>query len=193
MTHADELRKLQDLHTSGALTDDEFARAKARIQAKGELLRTEPDVPPPPAPIPLPNTRAARSASEDLKRRHALVALDKEWDAERAVLMSRSVFGSRNPPTRGMCIALATIGVFLLLVLALIALLTAGDNQARWFPFLVFGAAVALIDSYLVVHQYRLAGTFEQAQQRYDRKRRELGDTSPAWPDERDLISERML
>jgi phage shock protein C len=31
MAMSDELAKLQDLHARGALTDDEFARAKARV------------------------------------------------------------------------------------------------------------------------------------------------------------------
>lgn len=31
MTMSDELAKLQDLHQRGALTDEEFARAKARV------------------------------------------------------------------------------------------------------------------------------------------------------------------
>ena len=31
MSMSDELGKLQDLHQRGALTDDEFARAKARL------------------------------------------------------------------------------------------------------------------------------------------------------------------
>ena len=31
MNIADELRKLQELHSSGALTDEEFAQAKAAV------------------------------------------------------------------------------------------------------------------------------------------------------------------
>jgi hypothetical protein len=36
MTIADELRKLHDLYRTGALTDNEFAAAKAAIPAQGE-------------------------------------------------------------------------------------------------------------------------------------------------------------
>ena len=43
MNLADELAKLEALHAKGALNDDEFARAKARLLA---------DRPPPPAPPP---------------------------------------------------------------------------------------------------------------------------------------------
>lgn len=43
MTLSDELTKLQDLHQRGGLTDEEFARAKAR------LLDASPAAAPPPA------------------------------------------------------------------------------------------------------------------------------------------------
>ena len=44
MNIADELKKLQDLHQSGGLSDAEFARAKETI------LRSAASVPPPPPP-----------------------------------------------------------------------------------------------------------------------------------------------
>jgi phage shock protein PspC (stress-responsive transcriptional regulator) len=45
MSLADELAKLERLHASGALSDDEFARAKAR------LLDAPPSSPPPPPAV----------------------------------------------------------------------------------------------------------------------------------------------
>ena len=45
MSLADELAKLEQLHASGALSDDEFARAKAR------LLDARPTPPPPPPAV----------------------------------------------------------------------------------------------------------------------------------------------
>jgi uncharacterized Tic20 family protein len=48
MNITDELKKLQDLHQSGGLTDEEYARAKDAI------LRAAVSVPPPPPAAPLP-------------------------------------------------------------------------------------------------------------------------------------------
>ncbi|MCU0927650.1 MAG: PspC domain-containing protein [Burkholderiaceae bacterium] len=50
MNLADELAKLQELHARGALSDDEFARAKAK------LLDTRPSSPPPPPSVAAINT-----------------------------------------------------------------------------------------------------------------------------------------
>ena len=47
MSIADELRKLQELHAAGSLTDDEFARAKAAL-----LADAPPQAPAPPAAEP---------------------------------------------------------------------------------------------------------------------------------------------
>jgi uncharacterized Tic20 family protein len=43
MNIADELKKLEELHQAGTLSDDEFARAKASVLARGE---TPPPLPP---------------------------------------------------------------------------------------------------------------------------------------------------
>ncbi len=50
MNLADELAKLEQLHAKGALSDDEFARAKAR------LLTDRPSPPPPPPAVAAINT-----------------------------------------------------------------------------------------------------------------------------------------
>jgi len=61
MTVADELKKLQELHQSGGLSDAEFARAKEAL-----LSATASAPPPPPAatlqPQPAPLTPAARES-----------------------------------------------------------------------------------------------------------------------------------
>src|SRR5262245_48443688 len=55
MNITDELRKLQELHRSGALTDEEFAQAKATV------LNTAPSAP---APVP-PDTNPASVDPEE--------------------------------------------------------------------------------------------------------------------------------
>lgn len=48
MTLSEQLSKLQDLHREGALTDEEFARAKARLLDEGDLAPSGRSTPPPP-------------------------------------------------------------------------------------------------------------------------------------------------
>jgi len=55
MGTADELDKLHRLHAAGALSDDEYARAKDR------LLSTPPSAPPPPSP-PAPSAPPAAAS-----------------------------------------------------------------------------------------------------------------------------------
>jgi phage shock protein C len=46
MMLSDELTKLQELHQRGVLTDDEFARAKARLLGENEAPAAAPTPPP---------------------------------------------------------------------------------------------------------------------------------------------------
>ena len=68
MNVADELKKLQDLHQSGGLSDAEFARAKEAI------LRSAAPVPPPPPSASLPAAPAPLSpeAHEQQTRQWAM-------------------------------------------------------------------------------------------------------------------------
>jgi uncharacterized protein len=61
MSMADEIQKLEELRKSGALTDEEFNKAKAALLAGGGA--PPPSSPPPPAGTPLP----AKSPEEQTK------------------------------------------------------------------------------------------------------------------------------
>jgi len=51
MALCDELAKLEELHQRGALTDDEFARAKSHLLEGAATATPTPPPPPPPAAI----------------------------------------------------------------------------------------------------------------------------------------------
>jgi phage shock protein PspC (stress-responsive transcriptional regulator) len=59
MALSDELAKLQDLHQRGALTDDEFSRAKARV-LEGDASSTEA-----PSPAAIAAINALRRSASD--------------------------------------------------------------------------------------------------------------------------------
>src|ERR1043165_5871612 len=86
MNIADELRKLQDLHRSGALTDAEFAAAKAAVLGKADA--DAGDKP------------ALQEHLEEIKRQNEIAQLDREWGLERDRYMITGQNGFRYMPNR---------------------------------------------------------------------------------------------
>src|SRR5262249_12264234 len=104
MNIADELRKLQDLHRNGALTDEAFAAAKAAVLAKG-AAGSDPA-----------NEPALQEHLEEIKLQNEVARLDREWELERERYMIAGQDGHRVIPNRGMSviggIIIAVFGLF---------------------------------------------------------------------------------
>ncbi len=60
MSIADELRKLHDLHVAGAITDDEYSRAKAKVLAEPAASAAEP--------LPRPGRAGAASVEQQTRQ-----------------------------------------------------------------------------------------------------------------------------
>jgi len=73
MNIADELQKLDELHRSGTLSDEEFARAKAAVLGAGPQPPPGGQVPPPAQAIPPP----ARSPEEQTRQWSMFVHLSQ--------------------------------------------------------------------------------------------------------------------
>lgn len=58
MTTADEIKKLAELHRAGAISDEEFAAAKARLLAPTPPMRVTPLLKPATSPTRSSNVRA---------------------------------------------------------------------------------------------------------------------------------------
>ena len=71
MNVADELKKLQELHQSGGLSDAEFARAKEAI-LRGAASVPPPPPPPPAAPLPYMPAPLSPEAREMQTRQWAM-------------------------------------------------------------------------------------------------------------------------
>lgn len=93
---ADDLLKLDQLRSSGALTDSEFAQAKS-------LLLTNPPANPQVAPL-LENELA------EVKHQNELARIDREWEIERRQFLIVNRYGKSFIPTVGMGIATAIVG-----------------------------------------------------------------------------------
>lgn len=98
MSLADDLTKLEDLRRSGALTDAEFAAAKARLLA---------------APAPAAGYAVADKLAEQLaetRYQNELARIDREWQTERERYTIAGQNGVRHLPTPGMGLATAVGG-----------------------------------------------------------------------------------
>lgn len=98
MSLADELTKLEELRRGGALTDAEFAQAKAALLAG----------PAPAADPPLAEHLADQLA--EVRYQNELARLDREWEMERQQYLIPDRYGRRHVPTTGMGVVGAVVG-----------------------------------------------------------------------------------
>jgi hypothetical protein len=92
MSLADELEKLDQLRRNGSLSDDEFARAKARLLDD------------PPADAPLGEHLA------EVRHQNELARIDREWQIEREQYLITGRYGRREVPTAAMGWTTAVFG-----------------------------------------------------------------------------------
>lgn len=152
MSLSDEIERLQRLRQSGALTDEEFARAKAAVLDAG----LEPD----------------SAASEHLERiewQNELARLDREWDMEREQYMSTTKYGKRYVPTEG-----GSIGAAAFFIICG-GFWTAGAASigAPGF-FLLFGVLFMALGAGAGISSFSKAGAHRAAHERYQQHRAEL-------------------
>jgi len=157
MTIADELSRLQELRVQGALTDAEFAQAKAALLASYSRGRpAERDTPP--------------SASlDDIRFQNELARLDREWELEREKLMVTGRNGGRHIPSEGSNVfGGIVIGVFGLLWTMAVAYIDPTDI----FP--LFGIVFVIFGISLCANGFKKAGEYRQAEQEYQERRAKL-------------------
>lgn len=164
MNIADEIRKLHELRQSGALTDEEFATAKAAVLAQGAAAEAEPPI---------------QAHLEEIKRQNEVAELDRQWalERERYMVTGRHGHGYGNEiPSQGMSVL---GGVFIVGFGLLWTILAASIGAPVFFP--LFGVLFILFGIGASVHAYTKATEYEQAQKRYQRRRAQLrheGDES---------------
>ena len=146
MTIADELKKLQDLRASGGLTDEEFAAAKAAV---------------------LGNTDAAPALEAHLQ--NEVERLDREWQIECQRYMVQGKYGHTYLPNRGMSVLTGIVAVgFGVLWMTMTASMGAPPL------FTLFGVLFIAIGIGVSIYTFSKANAYEQAQERYQRRRRAL-------------------
>src|SRR5437868_159166 len=133
MSIADELGKLEELRRSGALTDEEFARAKARVLAGDAVPRPEDDT--------------LRDHLAELKRENEVARLDREWQIERERYQMTGRSGYRYTPSKASSVfmGLAIVGFGIIWTMTAFTMAHGfPDGPAALFPlagvlFILFG------------------------------------------------------
>jgi hypothetical protein len=152
---ADELRKLEDLHRRGALTDEEFARAKASVLGGA---------------APAPGGPALDEQLTDLRRENELARLDREWAMERERYLVTGRYGARYLPSVATSVVTGVIAVgFGLLWTAMAASLMNGFG-----PFPLFGLFFVALGLWVSVSSFQKALRYRRAYEAHQRRRADL-------------------
>lgn len=96
---ADDLQKLEQLRLSGALTDEEFAKAKSLL-----LENTK-------TPATVEVSSFMEEQLTELRQHQELSRLDREWEIERQQYQITTRYGRTFVPTVGAGIMTAVVGV----------------------------------------------------------------------------------
>jgi Short C-terminal domain len=173
MSIADELRKLEELRRSGALTDEEFARAKAKVLAADAAPRPDDDT--------------LREHLAELRRENELARLDREWQIERERYQMTGRNGYRYTPSRIASVVMGVVAVGFGVFWTVMAAEMAGGfggGPAAFFP--LFGVLFILIGIGMSVFSFLRASQYDEARRRYERRRTRLlsgedEDGDPEW------------
>ena len=156
MTISDELQKLDELRRNGTISYDEFEIAK-RMVLEGPQDTARPD------------------HLEEIKAQNELAQFDREWELERENYMVAGKYGHKHIPGRFS----SALGGFMIvgfgIIWTLMAASMTGFGRAgviSLFPllgvlFVLFGAGMSMM-------AFVKAGQYQEARERYQRRRREL-------------------
>lgn len=164
MSIAEELQKIEEMYAHGALTQEEFEQAKAKVLTGDEPRQLAAD------------SQTARQIAQ-LQRQNAVAQLDREWESERVQYMLRGGYGSRSVPTESgsifgtiFCVGIGIVWV--ILGFTLTSSLHSSRTPSAIFP--VFGVFFVVFGIVSGINSYAKAGQYREAEQRYQQKRARL-------------------
>jgi hypothetical protein len=166
MSIADDLSKLEELRRTGALSEAEFAKAKAA------LLNESPGGP----EAQLGEHLAAELA--EVRYQNELARIDREWEIERQQYLLSDRYGHTHVPTAGQSIGAAiAIGIFGIFWTIMAVSLTASAPDVGPFfiaklIFPLFGVVFTVGGVALGVYAYSKAQKYQQAFQAYQARRK---------------------
>ena len=155
MSLANEIQKLQDLHSRGVLTNEEFARAKATV------LATTPTV-------GGADPAALDSHLQQIQHQNELERLDREWKLEREKYMITGRYGTHIPNEGGSLIGALLIGGFGT------AWTLAAMSMGAPALFPIFGIVFVVLGVGQCINGLFKAHEYHDAQLRYQQRRAKL-------------------
>lgn len=173
MSLAEEIRKLADLHASGALSDDEFAAAKASAIERENEPRAEAGFDP----------RMAEQI-ESLRVSNELHSIDRQWDREREQYMVHGKYGHRYEPAHWQAVAAAFVGVCgggMWMAFAMNMGAGLGGGGFDFFP--LFGVVFILFGLGMAAYIWYQASNLETARARYHERRRQAAMRNSSSPE----------
>ena len=152
---SDEIRKLQELHDTGALTDEEFARAKATV------LCAEPSQ--------LGQGDGVHRQLGQIRLQNEIARLDREWNLEREKYLISNKYGTRSVPNEWgnllVGLLLGGFGVFFTVSAA---------STGTPAIFVIFSGIFTLIGAGAGISGFAKAGEYRKAHELYQERRTEL-------------------
>ena len=159
MSITDEFARLQDLHERGALTDDEFTAAKAKVLASEDT-----------GPAPAQDDGLRRDVQR-LGLQNQILQLDQDWAREQDRLMLVGKGGARFIPSRDR----STFGAIFAGIAGLF-LVGFTVNVPHGGPLPFFGGALIVVGIVSGVSGSAKADAYEKAEAGYQQCRSELTD-----------------
>ena len=156
MTIADEIQRLDELRRNGVLSAEEFEIAKRRV-------------------LDGPHDTATLDHLEELKSHNELAQLDREWELERENYMVVGRYGAKYIPGKASSVfgGLFIVG-FGIFWTTMAASITGLGDAGPFSVFPLFGVLFILFGTVMSVTAFVKASKYKEAQQRYQRRRREL-------------------
>jgi hypothetical protein len=154
MTLSEEIQKLDELCRNGTLSPEEFEIAKRRVLGGSQYS-------------------AGADHLEEIKFQNELAQVDREWGMERENYMVAGKDGRKYIPSKvGSVFGGVLIVGFGIFWTSMTISIFSGAGVFSFFPlfgvlFILFGAGTSIWD-------FVKAGQYEEAQERYQRRRREI-------------------
>jgi hypothetical protein len=168
MSIADEIRKLQELRRTGALTEDEFTKAKAAVlagsAADGAAFGGASEA----------GHEVAEQQLAELRLQNAVDRLDREWQLQREQYMIANNYGVRQIPSQGVSIiggaAVVGFGIFWTIMAANMG----GGFGGAFDIFPLFGVIFIVAGIGISIYSFTKASQYQRANAEYQRRRRQL-------------------
>ena len=156
MTISEELQKLDELRRNGTISYDEFEIAKRKV-------------------LEGPQEAPRSDHLEEIIAQNELAQLDREWELERENYMVAGKYGHKHIPGR---FSSAFGGFFIvgfgIFWTAMAASMTGFGGAGIVSIFPLFGVLFVVFGAGMSIMAFVKAGQYEEAQERYQRRRREL-------------------